>query len=101
LLHKDEEGREFMLTEFNLRVSQLKLQERQNAIANFQALLRDTFPARHELNGDSNWKQAKKFAQGDRRYTALGSSSMREKLFEEFLMTNFLSSPGNKRGLVK
>jgi len=49
------------------------------------------------LKPDSQWNEIKNIFRGDPRYGAVKSASQRENLFEEFMMQEVLTLPGQKR----
>ena len=47
-----------------------------------------------KFNQNSKWSDVKKLIKDDSRYEVLKSSTLREKLFEEFVMQQILITPG-------
>ena len=80
-----------MYHEFQARTAQLKIDEKATAVESFNSLLAEY---RDRLNENTTWREFKAKVNGDQRYTGLKSSSLREKLFEEYIMANILVTPG-------
>lgn len=90
------EDKEFVYSEF-LRISkELKESARANALQNFKDLLYEKLD-KAALNEYSRWKDVKKLLKDDFKYQALKSVTLRQRLFEDFLMTEVLKSAGQKR----
>jgi hypothetical protein len=50
-----------------------------------------------ELNERSQWKDVKNNIKDDQRYKLIKGSKNKKKLFDDFIMTNILKTPGQKR----
>lgn len=82
------EDKDFIYQEFTNRVSELKKSIKDQALDNYKALLREVLLIKKEVpvNEHTSWKNVKDILKKDKRYSDLKSSSLRERLFEEFIM---------------
>ncbi|KAL0949962.1 hypothetical protein HGRIS_009982 [Hohenbuehelia grisea] len=78
---RDDREREKRFREFVKELGEKKRAAAQKAEADFFALLRE----HGNINEDSAWKDVKRKLTHDPRYDAVGSSSLREELFNTFL----------------
>ncbi|KAK7470671.1 hypothetical protein VKT23_002093 [Stygiomarasmius scandens] len=78
---KDDREREKRFREFIRELGEKKKAAAQKAEADFIALLKE----RVTVKGDMDWKKVKRDLVQDPRYDAVGSSSLREELFNTFL----------------
>lgn len=59
----------------------------------FKKLLREKLD-KDKVNENTLWKNAKLLIKDDIRYQNLKSVSLREKLFEDYIMSEILTTPG-------
>ncbi|KAF5370090.1 hypothetical protein D9758_001067 [Tetrapyrgos nigripes] len=78
---RDDREREKRFREFIRELGEKKKAAAQKAEADFFALLKE----RVKVEGDMDWKKVKRDLVQDPRYDAVGSSSLREELFNTFL----------------
>jgi FF domain len=74
-------------------------EEKEKSVANFIQLLRDKLRPRFgiTLTENTQWKEVKAILKDEPRYLGLKSSSLKEKLFNEFILNEVLVTPGQKR----
>ena len=75
------------------RVMELKKHKKESSIQSFKNMLKQKLSSL-KLDDNTKWKEIKKLLRDDLRYKELKSSTMRENLFEEYLMDNILITPG-------
>ena len=75
------------------RVMELKKHKKESSIQSFKNMLKQKLSSM-KLDENTKWKEIKKLLKDDSRYRELKSSTMRENLFEEYLMDNILITPG-------
>ncbi|KAI0036739.1 hypothetical protein K488DRAFT_40430 [Vararia minispora EC-137] len=81
---RDEREREKRFRDFLKELGERKRRAAQEAETNFFSLLRESGVAKT----GSEWKDVKRKVSNDPRYDAVGSSSLREELFNTFLKAN-------------
>ncbi|KAF9451709.1 HSP90-domain-containing protein [Macrolepiota fuliginosa MF-IS2] len=87
---RDDREREKRFRDFLKDLGEKKRAATQKAEADFFVLLKEH---RGEIREDAVWKEVKKNLTHDPRYDAVGSSSLREELFNTFLKGNVQVSP--------
>ncbi|EGN93056.1 hypothetical protein SERLA73DRAFT_79097 [Serpula lacrymans var. lacrymans S7.3] len=89
---RDDREREKRFKEYLKELGEKKRAAAQKAEADFFILLKESGDVKH----DSAWKDIKRKISGDSRYDAVGSSSLREELFNTFVKAQHPSSPKGK-----
>ena len=92
-LYKLEDGKEFMFSEFQSRLALLKQSEKDNAIVAFTQLMKQKLRGTI-LNEHTKWDDVKSKLKEDSRYQLVKSSKLRERLFDDFIMSEILITPG-------
>ncbi|CDW79923.1 transcription elongation regulator 1 isoform 2 [Stylonychia lemnae] len=90
------EDKDFLYSEFNRTQQMLKIQTRENQVEKYQQLM-IRLPRMMNLTAEITYKDVKKVIKDEPAYKEFKSKTMKQQIFEEFMLNEILSDVGQKR----